>query len=95
MIILQLVKNSIELGAVIMLLLSVIAIFVSPAVDLEPTALRALQLANALFAILALAGTILTGLFSRVVSSFPRVIEPVCALLPAPELVDLNCTRLC
>ena len=44
---------------VILLLLTVVTIFVSPAVDLQPTALRALQAASLLLAALLLASTVL------------------------------------
>lgn len=88
-------KSDIKFRLVILLLLSMIAIFISPAMDLQPTALRALTLANSLFAILALAATILTRLFGRVVPSFAHIVETDCGLLPAPDLVALNCTRLC
>jgi hypothetical protein len=83
-----------KLGMAIVLVLSVITIFISPVVDLQPTALRALQLANMLCAVLALAGAVLATLFSRVIP-FATILEPDCGLLPAPDLVDLNCTRLC
>ncbi|MGA8151259.1 MAG: hypothetical protein WB952_09945 [Terriglobales bacterium] len=88
-------KDWVKLGMVILLLLSMIAIFISPAVDLEPTALRAANLANLLFALLALAGTVLTARFDVPISPVASTFERECALLPAPDLVDLNCTRLC
>ena len=50
-------KSRSKLVIVVLLLLSVATIFISPAVDLQPTALRALQLANLFFAFLALGAT--------------------------------------
>jgi len=78
----------------IVLVLSVITIFVSPVTNLQPSALRALQLANMLFAFLALAGVLVVTLFSRVVP-LGIIRERAPGFLPVPDLVDLNCTRLC
>lgn len=80
---------------VILLLLSVLTIFISPAVDLQPTALRAVQLANMLFAVLALAGTSLTACLSRPTVRVAGAFEHASPLVPAQDLIDLNCTRLC
>ena len=78
-----------------MLLLSVLIIFVSPAIGLEPTALRALKMADLLFAAIALAGTIvvtgLSGEFKHLVAS----IHFFFMLARIANRVDLNCTRLC
>ena len=78
-----------------LLLLSIVAIiFISPAVDLEPTALRALQFAYLLFALLAWAG----------ITVFSRLVAPIIDVSPSefplnivsrPSPFDLNCTRLC
>ena len=58
MIKLSLVKSNFRFGLVVLLFLSVMIIFIAPSVDLQPTALRAIQMANMLFAMLALAGTV-------------------------------------
>jgi hypothetical protein len=84
-----------KFAMVILLLLSVIIIFISPAVDLQPTALRSVQLANMLFAVLALAGTALAACFSGPTLPVAEALEHASALVPAQDLVDLNCTRLC
>ena len=79
----------------LVLLLAVIVIFVSPAVNLEPTALRALQVASMLFAALALAGTVLAygaNLLARYVDT-AFSFHPV--LSRTDDIIDLNCTRLC
>ncbi len=88
-------RDLVKLGMVILLLLSLITVFISPAVDLEPTALRAASLANLMFAVLAMAGTALAARLSRAVASAATSFEHDCPLLPALDLVDLNCTRLC
>ena len=80
---------------VIILLLAVTVVFVSPAVDLEPTALRAAQAATLLFAVLALAGSVIAS--SLHISCFHLVAILRTESVPffAADLVDLNCNRLC
>ena len=85
----------IKFVVVILLLTSVLYVFISPAVDLEPTVLRALKFACLIFAAL------LAAIFVRDVSlCVPLALEiladapdSICA--PSPGLIDLNCTRLC
>lgn len=79
---------------VVILLLAVTVVFVSPAVDLEPTALRAAQAASLLFAVLALAGSVIASLHT---SCFQLVVSLRTESVPfyAANLVDLNCNRLC
>ncbi|HUO24456.1 MAG TPA: hypothetical protein VMU61_02245 [Candidatus Aquilonibacter sp.] len=88
-------KNRFKLGVVILLLLSVIAIFISPAVDLQPTALRAVQLANLLFAVLALAGSAVSTRLDVSIGRLATVSGRDYSPLPAPDLVVLNCARIC
>lgn len=88
-----LVSDSAKLVLVVFLLVSITAIFVSPAVDLEPTALRSLQLLNTLFAVLALAGLGAMRLHASIVLATIGGVDDF--LTPAPDLIDLNCTRLC
>lgn len=95
MIKLVLVGDVLKFGLVILLLFSVIAVFVSPAVDLEPTALRAAKMANLLFALLALAGTAFTARLRQATAAHATTFEPNYGLLSAPDLVNLNCIRLC
>lgn len=84
-----------KLVIVVLLLLSVATIFVSPAVDLQPTALRALQLANLFFAFLALGATAVPTLLDLPLSRVASIVERDWFLTPALNLVDLNCVRLC
>jgi uncharacterized membrane protein len=89
------VNISCKVGLVIFVLLVVMIIFISPAVDLEPTALRSIQMANLLFALLALAGiTVSANLHPSKSTGAPNV-EFSCIWTPKPDLVDLNCVRLC
>lgn len=80
---------------VILLLLSVIAIFVSPAVDLQPTALRAMKCASLLFAALLLAGTALCARLQVPIGSLRRIAENQSFPSPPPDLLELICVRLC
>ena len=80
---------------VILLMLSVVAIFVSPAVDLQPTALRALKSANLLFAALVLAGSALCARIHVAPEPIGTIVERHSVLSPPPDLLELNCTRLC
>jgi len=94
MIILRLVEIKANAVVVILLLLSMVTIFISPAVDLQPTALRALQLANLLLTVLALAGH---AVFARWNTSISLVAHPCedLRIPPPPDLLKLNCARLC
>ncbi|HUA16753.1 MAG TPA: hypothetical protein VMG31_15775 [Verrucomicrobiae bacterium] len=84
-----------KLRVAMLLLLVVTAIFASPAVDLQPTALRALQLANLFFAALALAGTACATGFYITVQFFdpPPGWHPT--LARTADRLELNCSRLC
>ena len=95
MILLDLMKDNSKFGVVILLLLSVITIFISPAVDLQPTALRALQLANMVFAMLALAGTTWSARVRVPLNPATTPFACDCVWAPTPALIDLNCVRLC
>ncbi len=89
-------KRRSVLGVAILLILSVTVIFISPAIDLQPTALRALQLANMLFAVLVLLGTSVLALLFTVRHTVQTVFECECfSPPPTSDLVDLNCTRRC
>jgi hypothetical protein len=80
---------------VLMLITSVVGVFASPAVDLEPTALRALQAAILFFAALALAkasiASLLTFVFSVVFVPLKRAGYPISGV----ALLDFTCARLC
>lgn len=89
-------KRRSVLGVAILLILSVTAIFISPAIDLQPTALRALQLANMLFAVLVLLGTSVLALLFSKCHTVLTVVEWDCfSPPPTSDLVELNCTRRC
>lgn len=68
MMVLDSMNSEAKLGIVIVLVLSVMVVFVSPTVDLEPSALRALKAANMVLAALVLAGTAIAAFLSV---SFP------------------------
>lgn len=80
---------------VTLLLLSMIAIFVSPAVDLQPTALRAMKCASLLFAALLLAGSAICARLRVPIGSTTSIAERHSVLSPPPDLLELNCVRLC
>lgn len=80
---------------VVILLLTVAVVFISPAVDLEPTALRAAQAASLLLALLALAGSVLASILHTPCLHLVATLTTESAPFFAPDLVDLNCNRLC
>jgi hypothetical protein len=90
------VRSSVKSVLVILLLLSVITVFASPFVNLEPSALRAMRSADLLLAALALAGTVTFGL-AVIVSWCDSVTgyESPGAEKTAQDLLKLNCARLC
>jgi hypothetical protein len=84
-----------KLTLVTLLLLTVLTVFISPAVDLQPTALRALQAANMLFAALALAGHLLAADITTLISWTAGTSDLHLALPRTEDILELNCTRLC
>ena len=80
---------------VVILLLAVTVVFVSPAVDLEPTALRAAQVASLLLAVLALAGSFIACSLRTSSLHLVAILRADSTPLYATDLVDLNCNRLC
>jgi hypothetical protein len=95
MISLDLMRSDAKLGIVIVLVLSVTVVFVSPQVDLEPSALRALKASNMVFAALVLAGTAIAAYLSVSFPSIGMILEFHRIEASAASLVDLNCARLC
>ncbi len=95
MIRLDLVNKSAQLVLVILLLLSVIAIFASPAVDLEPTALRAMKTAGLLVATLLLACSVVCGLLQALLGHASVIVDRHSVLAPPLDLLKLNCALLC
>ena len=78
-----------------LLLLAVLIVFISPAVDLEPSALKALHMATLLFAALALAGTVLALGDQIVLERFVDALAFHSPPHPTESLLDLECSRLC
>jgi hypothetical protein len=95
MMVLDSMRSDAKFGIVIVLVLSVMVVFVSPAVDLEPTALRALKAAKMLFAALVLAGTAIAACLRGSFPSLGIVLASHRIEASAASLVDLNCARLC
>ena len=78
---------------VILLLVAVATVFISPAIDLEPTALRASRAAQALQIALLSAALAIRGLLSPIFVSLTPQAES--RGVNHENLLDLNCTRLC
>jgi hypothetical protein len=89
------VSCAIKVVVGIVLLLSVLIIFTAPAVDLEPTALRAMQAASLLFTVLALAGSTIAEMLIASNPPFGVVFGFHPIETGFASLVDLNCVRLC
>jgi len=88
-------SDAIKVATGIVLLLSILVVFAAPAVDLEPTALRAMQAATLLFAVLALAGTTITATLTPANPYTGAVFGFHPIQTTTGSLVDLNCVRLC
>jgi uncharacterized membrane protein len=80
---------------VVILLLAVTVVFVSPAVDLEPTALRAAQAASLLFAVLSVAGSFIASNLHTSSLHLVAILSSESVPFFATDLVDMNCNRLC
>jgi hypothetical protein len=80
---------------VAILLLAVTVVFVSPVVDLEPTALRAAQAASLLFAALVLAGSFIASSLHASCFQLAAILRTEDSPFYGTDLVDLNCNRLC
>jgi len=86
---------AVKVAVGIVLLLSVLVVFIAPAVDLEPTALRAMQAASLLFAVLALARTTIAATLTLSNPYMGAVFSGRPIDASTASLVDLNCARLC
>ena len=84
-----------KVGVGIVLLLTVLIVCIAPAVDLEPTALRAMEAATLLFAILALAATTTAAILIVSNPCLGAVFGFHPIEMRTANLVDLNCVRLC
>jgi hypothetical protein len=87
-------QSSFRAVLVVLLLLTIAAVFFAPSVDLEPTALRASQAARALQTILISAAYVLSSLLCIASICFPGGILDS-HLVIHHDLTVLNCTRLC
>jgi hypothetical protein len=85
-------RKRLQTALALCLLLAIAYVFVLPAFDIDPTALRASRHAISLFLAIAAAGSMLTifrpAALLRLYQSFP-------APQSGPNLIDLTCTRLC
>lgn len=86
-------RRAFTIATVLAIVVVVISVFISPAVDLEPTALRAMQGLIALFSVFTLARMTCSVFQDR------HCKEHYCLganFSPqTPPLLDLNCSRLC
>jgi predicted membrane-bound spermidine synthase len=80
----------------LLVMISVAVVFFAPSVDLEPTALRAAQAAELVLLAIASVGILITA-HLPVLMTRPREREDLVLIILGrePNLVDLNCTRLC
>ena len=88
-------SRALQIGFAVVLLLLVLAVFVSPAVNLLPSALRSVHLAILLWTLLTFAALVFSlfdipALMWTTYFSGRRFASPL-----AVSLMDLNCTRLC
>jgi hypothetical protein len=82
--------------AAVSILIAVVAIFIAPAFDLPPTALRAARAAQqilmgfAFLAATASAALLCSPVLSVLLRAIPKPLK-----LASPSVIDLNCSRLC
>lgn len=93
MIRLDLMRSALKHMAVLALVLIVLAVFLAPTIDLEPTALRASRAAQALQAALASAALVFTALLFCAEVCLRQVSDARFDF--NCDLLVLNCTRLC
>ena len=86
------VVRSLKIAIGLLLLFSVLLVFVSPYVDLDPTALRAAQAALVLVLSIAVNAFLL---FCLIRHQAYRAYQPLVADPSPGSLVDLICARLC
>lgn len=88
-------RNKLQFIVGLLLLVGVVVVFVAPAVNLEPTAMRAARAAQlAALALLAAATTALVLAVpttqSQAFLGFPPMVR-----VSSADVVDLDCARLC
>ena len=89
------IRGIVRLALGVVLVLAVLIIFISPAIDLPPTALRSLKMANLLFFAIALGGKVLVTGLAGVVRYPAFDVAPYPGPAIVEDRVNLNCTRLC
>lgn len=88
-------RNKLQFVAALLLIVGVVVVFVAPAVNLEPTAMRAARAAQLAALALLAASTAAVALAvptsqSQAFREFPPVVRGASA-----DVVDLDCARLC
>ena len=88
-------RGASKIGVGLFLLFVVLAVCISPFVDLAPTILRSQVLFSLLFAAIAVAGTALVSWTSPVTGGWKCVVSTGDGLFLRSNLLALNCSRLC
>ena len=88
-------RGTSKIGVGLFLLFVVLAVCISPFVDLAPTILRSQVLCSLLFAAIALAGTAILCRTSPVTDGCKCVSSPADSAGLGSNLLALNCSRLC
>ena len=88
-------RGASKIGVGLFLLFVVLAVCISPFVDLAPTILRSQVLCSLLFAAIAVAGTALVSRISPVAGGSKCVISLGDRFFLHSNLLALNCSRLC
>jgi quinol-cytochrome oxidoreductase complex cytochrome b subunit len=89
------VKYLFQTVLVAVTVVAIVVLFVSPVLDLEPSAMRAMRQAHIFFHAFAAAASMLLYLLAKHSDFFAWSFESHPARQDDPDLFDLNCTRLC
>ena len=84
--------HAIKVGATLFLLVTLVCLFVLPAFDLDPTALRASQHAARIFWAIAASAAVLTA---RSSGAEPENFAETAARQATSNVISLTCNRLC
>ncbi len=87
-------QDSFRVALALITLLSVAAVLISPAVDLQPTAMRASRDAKLAFPALAIAAGVLVSICGETAPA-DRSPHLQSQFTRGPDLFDLTCSRLC
>lgn len=79
----------------LVLVVSVVAVFVAPAVDLEPTAMRAARAAQLFMCSFAAAAAIMFSLLPAMQSAHVGLFGHLHVLCSSADILDVDCARLC